>query len=303
MSAVAAQDCVADRQRSISAIGVQRAVSEATRAFFSPSGQPNDDPIVELAHRDPSAASRFLRSVMLFSGSGGTVIAGVCLIFLGLHWSSCGGCDRPLRWWLLTHGILQLTQVPVRFVFLSRLRRVAQDAAGTRDCVAAFTASPAWRASKQVSLLTYGWFVLGIVWVLNTANCRSCPGVYRLTVAVFLQAIGRAAMSVLCFRALFPRGNAVPVVDDARQEAATLEQVAALPTVVFTGNLFDNSGESCAVCLSEFVPGDVLRRLPCGHHFHRCCADRWLARSKKCPLCMGAIDSPPKCLKFRCKVE
>lgn len=275
----------------ISVIGLQRALSEATHAFFSPSGEPNDDPIVELAHRDPSAASRFLRAVMLFSGSGGTIIAGFCIAFLSLHWSSCS-CDRPLRWWLLVHSALQLTQVPVRLVFLLRLRDVERDAAGTRDCVAAFTASPAWRASKQVSLVTYGWFVLGVVWVLNTATCKSCPGVYWLTVAVFLQAIVRAAVSVVCFRALFPHGT--PAADASQPEAATAEQVAALPTVAFTKDLFDEPGESCAVCLSEYVVGDVLRRLPCGHHFHHCCASQWLVRNKKCPLCMCAIDSQPK---------
>jgi hypothetical protein len=50
---------------------------------------------------------------------------------------------------------------------------------------------------------------------------------------------------------------------------------------------------SCAVCLSEFEWGDVLRRLPCGHHFHGPCIDKWLKRNKVCPLCLQDIEEPP----------
>lgn len=119
----------------------------------------------------------------------------------------------------------------------------------------------------------------------------------------FMQAIARGAVTVVCFKVMFPHGNPAAAVASPQAEAATLEQVAALPLVRFTEDLFDDAGESCAVCLSEFASHDVLRKLPCGHHFHRCCADRWLSRSKKCPLCMGAIDAQPKSLKSCCKSE
>merc|ERR1719329_498437 len=107
---------------------------------------------------------------------------------------------------------------------------------------------------------------------------------------------------------MLPRRNLATVYptedDPTGSEAATPEQIAALPRVHFTVDLFDDPRESCAVCLAEFSPGDVLQRLPCGHHFHRCCAGTWLARSKKCPLCMGTIDSPSACLSsLRSKVE
>ncbi|CAI5515251.1 unnamed protein product [Closterium sp. Naga37s-1] len=41
----------------------------------------------------------------------------------------------------------------------------------------------------------------------------------------------------------------------------------------------------CAVCLSEYVEGDVLRTLnKCHHHFHQICIDEWLSGSTSCPL-------------------
>jgi hypothetical protein len=30
--------------------------------------------------------------------------------------------------------------------------------------------------------------------------------------------------------------------------------------------------------------------LPCGHRFHSGCADSWLSRSTRCPLCRSSID-------------
>lgn len=300
---IGSQHCGMSPAGWISATGMRRKVSEATRAFFAPNGEGSDEQLIELVHRDPRAASHFLRAVMLFSGSGGMLIAVACSIFLGLYWSSCGGCDRPLRWWVLVHVLLQLIQVPVRFVFLLRLKGVERDANGTEACVTAFTASPAWRASKQVSLVTYGWFVLGVVWVLNSGSCKSCPSIYRMTVALIVQAVVRAVVSVVYFRVQFPRLNPAEVEAATRVEAATAEQVAALPTVRFSKNMFNDPGAGCAVCLSEYVSGDILRRLPCGHHFHGCCADKWLVRNKKCPLCNGAIDAPPLTMSSHCKPE
>jgi hypothetical protein len=58
----------------------------------------------------------------------------------------------------------------------------------------------------------------------------------------------------------------------------------------YAPDLFDEPNASCAVCLSEFDAGDLMRQLPCKHYFHRHCIDKWLRRNKKCPLCMGDIE-------------
>jgi len=44
--------------------------------------------------------------------------------------------------------------------------------------------------------------------------------------------------------------------------------------------------ESCSVCLAELEEGDLLRVLPCSHHFHKECIDHWLLHSSTaCPAC------------------
>ncbi|GLT40473.1 hypothetical protein SLA2020_146100 [Shorea laevis] len=41
----------------------------------------------------------------------------------------------------------------------------------------------------------------------------------------------------------------------------------------------------CCICLSPYDDGVELRELPCGHHFHCACVDKWLYINATCPLC------------------
>lgn len=58
------------------------------------------------------------------------------------------------------------------------------------------------------------------------------------------------------------------------------------------GGLTDGEKE-CSICLNEFEPGDICRRLPkCSHAFHRSCIDLWLLRRADCPLCKTHVNAP-----------
>ncbi|CAL9776241.1 unnamed protein product [Musa acuminata subsp. burmannicoides] len=41
----------------------------------------------------------------------------------------------------------------------------------------------------------------------------------------------------------------------------------------------------CCICLCTYEDGVELRELPCGHHFHCGCIDKWLHINATCPLC------------------
>ncbi|GMM37311.1 hypothetical protein DASC09_046360 [Saccharomycopsis crataegensis] len=44
--------------------------------------------------------------------------------------------------------------------------------------------------------------------------------------------------------------------------------------------------DTCAICIDEFTPNDIVRGLICGHVFHKTCVDPWLSNRKACcPLC------------------
>ena len=52
----------------------------------------------------------------------------------------------------------------------------------------------------------------------------------------------------------------------------------------------ENNQKDCVICLSNFVLGDKIKRLPCLHIFHTDCIEDWLHNSELCPLCKHNIN-------------
>ena len=52
----------------------------------------------------------------------------------------------------------------------------------------------------------------------------------------------------------------------------------------------DSNNKYCPICLGEFMIGDKESSLPCLHCFHSNCIEKWLKRSKFCPVCKLTIS-------------
>lgn len=271
-----------------------QAARRSFQRFFE--GNPNaaangnhNDPLLDVVQQYPEEAVWFIKVVMFFGSVSGILISIPCGIFLGIYWTRCGFCNRPLRYWILLHCVLQLLQAPVRLVFFFRLSAIQRQNGNVQECVRQLTNSLAWRVSKVVSIVTYGWFILGVVWILNSTYCKECPGLYRLSLAVIFTAVARLLITLICFYHSFPprfrQANPPP-----KPRGATQSIIDTLPMVDYSPDLFNEDDASCAVCLSEFEWGDTLRPLPCKHHFHRHCIDKWLKKNKVCPLCLQDIQ-------------
>lgn len=274
---------------------MQQRYHDAVRQFFfANEGEEGDDHLIEVVHRDADAAASFIQLTMLFNLFGSFVACAASIAFLSLHWDRCASCDRPLRWWLLVQTFLQAVQIPVRSVIMMTVRSVHKNGGDLQETVRCLTASPAWRASKTASLVLYGWFILGFVWWVHSSKCETCPGIDVLTGAVMVLSVARAAVALMAFALLFPpleRDFDAP--EESKVEGATPSQISALTLVRYNQHSDQWQHEvdpSCAVCLGEFCNGEMLRQLPCRHHFHKGCIDKWLCRNKRCPLCMAAID-------------
>lgn len=284
-----------------SSLAALSSLRSSVRMFFVAEGgrasrERADSHLLHLLRCDLAAAAWFIESVMLFSLLGAAAATLAAVLFLPGRWESCGYCDRPLRWWLLVQAFLQLLQVPVRFGLFTDVRAARHSSRPLGDgevemAVIRHTSTPAWRFSRTVSLAIYGWLVLGVVWLIHSGPCSgSCPGLRPLTAAIVFLSGARALVAVSIFRSLFRRVR--PLEEPTRRpRAATPEEVAALPVIRLGrgGAAAAEASCSCAVCLSDFAEGDLLRKLPCKHHFHRHCVDAWLSRCDKCPLCMHQV--------------
>jgi len=181
------------------------------------------------------------------------------------------------------------------------------------DCVRHLSRSSAWKTSKLISIFTYAWFILGVVWVLNSADCEDCPGLYNLSLTVIYTAIARLILTLSAFYRSFPLQ--ISQTRRGRVKGAPQSVIDSLPVIMYdppnddSANLVSREGdtddqrgmvrrrfrseprcESCAVCLSDFEAGEKLRKLPCDHLFHLECIDTWLKRNKVCPLCVHDIQ-------------
>lgn len=74
------------------------------------------------------------------------------------------------------------------------------------------------------------------------------------------------------------------IVDQTHQRTPPYV-VHRLPLRMSVGAL-DEDEKECAICLSRFKQGDLVRMLPCQHEFHQDCIDQWLLKKdKRCPCC------------------
>eukprot|EP00271_Cylindrocystis_brebissonii_P008271 TRINITY_DN2231_c0_g2_i1.p1 TRINITY_DN2231_c0_g2~~TRINITY_DN2231_c0_g2_i1.p1 ORF type:complete len:487 (+),score=112.67 TRINITY_DN2231_c0_g2_i1:855-2315(+) len=74
-----------------------------------------------------------------------------------------------------------------------------------------------------------------------------------------------------------------------RQAAGTMTSVAGRglrePLPPLQERLLKPEDAECCICLSPYDDDVELRQLPCSHHFHCQCIDKWLRTKPTCPLC------------------
>lgn len=81
-------------------------------------------------------------------------------------------------------------------------------------------------------------------------------------------------------------------LDGQAQRPLGSERTRQLPTGKY-GKLVESSQEACAICVEDFKNEDLMRLLPCNHHFHLECIDEWLINhSDLCPLCKKQVPNP-----------
>ncbi|KAK3194868.1 hypothetical protein Dsin_026178 [Dipteronia sinensis] len=172
------------------------------------------------------------------------------------------------------------------------------------------------------TMFSFLWWIAGFYWITTsgeTLNSDS-PQLYWLCI-VFLAF--DVAFVVICVAVACLIGIAVccclPCILGilyalTEREGATEEEIDRLPKYKFcrisdiekvNGELQESFGgimsecgtdtpiervlsqddAECCICLSAYDDGAEMRELPCRHHFHCACIDKWLYINATCPLC------------------
>jgi hypothetical protein len=152
-----------------------------------------------------------------------------------------------------------------------------------------------------------GWIILGSIWLSDARTCpATSPLLFRMSVILVLVYFAFLMLPlvlitlIICCLPLFIRFLVNYAERIRRQErAAAPEIVEQLPVVQFDMSQAQDFGYEaeddtpiCTICLSQYEPSEEIRKLPCGHHFHRVCVDQWLLFfDKSCPQCRSDVDA------------
>lgn len=56
-----------------------------------------------------------------------------------------------------------------------------------------------------------------------------------------------------------------------------------------------DEGIDCTIYLSNFGIGEEAKEMPCKHHFHLICIDKWLGINGSCPICRYKMPVDEEC--------
>ncbi|CAN1236884.1 E3 ubiquitin-protein ligase At4g11680 [Linum grandiflorum] len=225
----------------------------------------------------------------------------------------------PLRLWIVGYGLQCLLHIGCVVGEYRRRRRVLNLRGGSR-----------LGATKQMesanTMFSLIWWLVGFYWITDAGQnpIHDSPLLYWLCVAFLafdvifvIICIAIACLVGVAICCCLPCIIAVlyAITD---QEGATKEEIDQLPKFKFrrvrdvkfcdeesqapAGEFMSKCDDSlierslpeedaeCCICLSSYDDGTEVRELPCRHHFHCPCIDKWLYMNATCPLCKFNIS-------------
>ena len=103
-------------------------------------------------------------------------------------------------------------------------------------------------------------------------------------------------------RADMPSNESCPDVNDNQQNTTLEDSIKPGCDCDISGKAIPKGlifTTDCVICLDEYVCGDIVKVLPCGHFFHQCCIEAWLlcgtgAKNRRCPVCRWPANATLK---------
>ncbi|CAL5433002.1 unnamed protein product [Camellia sinensis] len=126
-------------------------------------------------------------------------------------------------------------------------------------------------------------FCVALACVIGIAVCCCLPCIIAILYAVADQE-GASREDVEQLTKYKFRRVGIDKLDGEIQEPLTGVMTECGTDTPIEHDLLQEDAE-CCICLCTYDDGAELRELPCGHHFHCTCVDKWLYINATCPLC------------------
>ncbi|MCO5586177.1 hypothetical protein L7F22_040116 [Adiantum nelumboides] len=130
-------------------------------------------------------------------------------------------------------------------------------------------------------------FCVSLACIIGVAVCCCLPCIIALMHAVVEQEGASEEDLNLLPKYKFRRIGTYPKAGAymANPSGGTMSIIGTRPSGATLERVLPAEDAECCICLSTYEDGVELRELPCGHHFHCGCVDRWLHMNSTCPLC------------------
>ncbi|ONM53398.1 E3 ubiquitin-protein ligase [Zea mays] len=226
----------------------------------------------------------------------------------------------PLRVWIVGYVLQCLLHVlSVTVEYRRRRRNADQEGAGDED----LKLSIVKHLESANTMFSFIWWIVGFYWVSagGKALSHDAPQLYWLSIVflafdvffvVFCVALACVIGIAVC--CCLPCIIAILYAVTDQQEGASEDDINNLSKFKFqtmsdadklaagiaapVGGVMTECGTNppvehilsaedaeCCICLCPYEDGVELRELPCNHHFHCSCIDKWLHINATCPLC------------------
>ncbi|XP_056849380.1 E3 ubiquitin-protein ligase At1g63170 isoform X3 [Raphanus sativus] len=228
--------------------------------------------------------------------------------------------NTPLRVWTVGYGLQCVMHMVC--VCLECRRRSSNRSPSSSCSESKSVCSYTKHLESANTMLSFIWWIIGFYWVSSGGQelAQGSPQLYWLCI-VFLGfdvffvvfCIALACVIGIAVCCCLPCIIAV-LYAVAEQEGASKEDINQLTKFKFrkvgvstfdeeqakgdSGGVMTECGTDsplqhtlphedaeCSICLSVYEDETELRELPCGHHFHCNCVDKWLYINATCPLC------------------
>jgi len=236
----------------------------------------------------------------------------ILLTVLVMDWNH--SCEYPFKQWSITQFVIQ-TLMLINFLFL--YINLPDEDFRDPDTPSMKRSYFIFKVLHRIIVAVWiTWFFVGGVYTLKARAKESCDSsmpyltsfVYSLILFEFLVLMFSFLLFLLNVALEFIRLYFTPIelrnqqtgglggdtgggINLNEPRGATDSMIRNLPVHKFTPGYLEEDDSSCAICLSDYILDDKIRILPCKHHFHLECVDRWLIINKTCPFCKRDITN------------